>query len=261
MAKLTKQQAARHLEACDLLKKDTLTEDDRWFVLEHWQESANHINSVAGAFFTPLGLARSFTIEAHGHRIIDLCAGIGTLAFMVRAMRCYGQAPEIVCVELNPAYVEVGRKVLPEAQWICADVFSLDVAQVGRFDQAISNPPFGKVARKTCAAPRYTGGKFEYHVVDIASGVADYGTFILPQESAPFRYSGRQRFEPVSSSAYQRFSQQTGIELTNNCGIDTSEHQSEWRGVAPAVEIVLSDFTEARQRRAPAEPDLFAPAA
>jgi hypothetical protein len=83
MSKLTKQQAAQHHEACSLLQKEVLTEDERLFVLDHWQESANHVNSVAGAFFTPTGLARDLSIEVSGLRIIDLCAGIGSLAFSV----------------------------------------------------------------------------------------------------------------------------------------------------------------------------------
>ena len=58
MSKLTKQQAALHAQACAYLEKDVLTLDERMFVLDHWQESANHINGVAGAFFTPQTLAQ-----------------------------------------------------------------------------------------------------------------------------------------------------------------------------------------------------------
>jgi hypothetical protein len=46
MSKLTKQQAALHAQACAYLKKDVLTLDERMFVLDHWQESANHINAL-----------------------------------------------------------------------------------------------------------------------------------------------------------------------------------------------------------------------
>lgn len=62
------------------LEKDILTLDERPFVLEHWQESTNHINGVSGAFFTPRSLASDFSIEVEGRRIIDLCAGIVSLA-------------------------------------------------------------------------------------------------------------------------------------------------------------------------------------
>lgn len=53
-----------------------------------------------------------------------LCAGIGVLSYAAQLecsdrSRCYA---DITCVELNPHYVEVGKKVVPEATWICADV-------------------------------------------------------------------------------------------------------------------------------------------
>jgi hypothetical protein len=81
MASLTKQEAAQHAKACELLEKDVLTFDDKLFVVDWWQESANHVNSAAGAFFTPHGLARDLATEVGGRKIVDLCGGIGKLAF------------------------------------------------------------------------------------------------------------------------------------------------------------------------------------
>lgn len=246
MAKLTKPQAKMHAEACERLSKDVLTEDDKWFVLEHWQESARHINTIAGAFFTPPGLANDFAIEVGGgfegkFRIIDLCAGIGCLSFMCHNRgRWDGNYPEIVCVELNPDYVEVGKKILPEATWICGSVF--DLSDLGRFNCAISNPPFGATPRKSCKGPRYTGDKFEYHVIDIASMIADYGVFIVPQMSAPFRYSGQRNYREDKQDAYLRFHEQTGIQLGPSCGIDCDYHREGWHGVSVAVEVVTADF-------------------
>ena len=257
MAKLSKQQIKAHAAAVALLSKGVLTEDDRYFVLENWRASANHINSAAGAFFTPIGLARDFSIEVHGRRIVDLCAGIGGLARAVLESR--RDRVEMVCVEINPDYAAVGRKVVPEAEWIVADI--LHLPDIGRFDCAISNPPFGSTKRNG-SAPRYSGQAFEYHLIDIASDVADHGTFIIPQMSAPFQYSGRPCFEARRSDAYVKFEKQTGIVLEPNCGIDCAHYRDQWDGVAPAVEIVLADFTEARQRRAgaasPPAGDLFA---
>ncbi|MGB3389477.1 MAG: methyltransferase [Pseudaminobacter sp.] len=255
MAKLTKAQAKAHQQACDLLAKDVLTDDDKLFVLENWQESAKHINTIAGAFFTPPGLARDFCIETYGPRIIDLCAGIGALS--LRAL-WHHEAVEIVCVELNPEYVEVGKKLLPEATWVVGSVF--DLPNLGHFDCAIGNPPFGATPRQA-KAPRYTGNDFEYHVIDIASGIADYGVFIVPQMSAPFCYSGHPCFEVRESDKYRRFVDQTGIKLTPNCGIDTSVYANDWHGVSVAVEIVTADFAEARERRQPSQANLFMEAA
>jgi hypothetical protein len=85
MAKISKEEAARHEEAEKLLEKDVLTISEREYVLEHWHEGARHLNSVAGAFFTPLELARDFAVEVTGRRIIDLCAGIGRLSYLIKA--------------------------------------------------------------------------------------------------------------------------------------------------------------------------------
>jgi hypothetical protein len=256
MAKLSKAQAKAHQQACDLLAKDVLTEDDKWFVLENWQESAKHINTIAGAFFTPVGLARDLSIEVGSGSIIDLCAGIGALSFMCTLRQ--DRPSRITCVELNPDYAAVGRKIVPEAEWIVASVF--DLPRLGRFDFAIGNPPFGATP-KGGKAPRYTGGEFEYHVIDIASDLADWGVFIIPQMSAPFEYSGRQNYTQRKTDKYARFSQQTGVELGPNCGIDTDGYRNDWHGVSVRTEIVTSDFVEARARRAPAQTSLFAEAA
>ena len=248
MSKLTKQQAAQHNAACALLQKEVLSEDERLFVLDNWQESANHMNSVSGAFFTPTGLARDLSIEVSGHRIIDLCAGIGSLAYAVyqHCGSAGGPRPEITCVELNPDYAAVGRKVLPEATWLVADVLDLPEDLTG-FDCAIANPPFGRI-KHAGDAPRYAGSDFEYKVIDVAADRAGHGVFLIPQSSAPFRMSGCRCYEETLSDKYKRFSEQTSIELESNCGIDTSVFAQDWRGVSIITEIVLADFLEARSR-------------
>jgi hypothetical protein len=104
MAKLTKAEARAHAQAKELLRKDVLTYDEKVFVLDNWHEGASHINGAAGAFFTPKGLARDFAIDACGGRTLDLCAGIGALAFHVFWRTHYvrgsaEQQAEIVCIE------------------------------------------------------------------------------------------------------------------------------------------------------------------
>lgn len=281
MAKLTKPQAKAHAEAEAILKQDRLSDDDRLFVIENWQESARHINSIAGAFFTPWGLARDFAIEVGPGRIIDLCAGMGTLSlacfWRVNGWGSCDKITEIVCVEANPDYAAVGRKLLPEARWIVGDVFNLP-ADLGHFDTAISNPPFGAIKR-TASAPRFTGQQFEMHVIDTASDFADHGVFIVPQGSAPFRYSAcpdggwpttrrngfGSGYEARPSDLQDKLLAQTGIVLGPNCGIDTGQYCNEWHGASPICEIVLADFLEARARRSgtpvEAEPAIVASAA
>lgn len=260
MSKLSKAQYKAHNQALEYLKKDRLTIDEREFVIENWQESANHVNSAAGAFFTPLGLARDFSIDVGGPRILDLCAGIGALSYAMFERGSFNRdaadAPQITCVELNPDYVEVGRKIVPEARWICADAFALP-DDLGRFDWVIANPPFGKIGGK---------GDFDLAIVELAERYADNATFILPSGSVPWKFSGRSCFEPgAGSDKAKRFRDRTKIEMRPGCGVDCDFYRDQWRGTAPAVEIVCVDYFEARAARAPAndadQPDLFGEAA
>lgn len=251
--KLTRAQATAHQRACQILDHAPITEDDREFVLEHWQESSTSRNVLDGAFFTPIDLARSMQLHVYGDRVLDLCAGIGHLAIGCQetVIRSWTRQPprELVCVERNPAYVEVGRKLLPEATWICADVFDVPGLELGRFDTVIANPPFGRI-RRDGNGPRYQGPLMEYHVIDVAADLGDHGAFIIPQTSAPFAWSGRTEYQEVRGREYDRFEAETGITLEASVGLDTSYYADQWRGVAPAVEIVRCDFTE----RAPLGP-------
>ncbi|MBB3948463.1 hypothetical protein GGQ73_004450 [Rhizobium skierniewicense] len=72
---------------------------------------------------------------------------------------------------------------MPEARWINADVFDYRALDLDRYDIAIGNPPFGRV-RRSATGPRYRGAEFEFHIIDIAAELADYGAFIVPQGSA-----------------------------------------------------------------------------
>jgi hypothetical protein len=133
--------------------------------------------------------------------------------------------------------------VLPEAKWISVDVFDFDLKSLGHFGCAIANPPFGATPRGG-NGPRYTGRSFEFHLIDIASDIADYGAFIIPQTSAPFQYSGVQCYRERKSADYLRFAEQTGIHLEAGCGVDCSYHRDAWKGVAPGVEIVCANFED-----------------
>lgn len=238
--KLTRMQTKKMAEIEQLLTLERrLTEDERRFILEHYQEGANRDNAAKGAFFTPAGLARDFSIEVpYGcDTLVDLCAGIGSLAYA-----CEEKAERVVCVERCEEYVRVGRKVMPDAEWIHADVFGDWMTKFGRFDVAVSNPPFGTRVKTAAVDGRYQGSVFEYKVIELASRIADYGVFIVPQQSAPFRYSGSQRYERCPSAECQKFVAVTGISLEANCGIDTAMYLHEWHGVAPMCEVVTSEF-------------------
>jgi len=259
--KLTREQTRNHEAACAVLAQDTLSDDDREFVFTHWHEGATHLNGKAGAHFTPLALAYDMEFDFRGRRIIDLCAGIGVLSFVaaMRARHGYDEiTPEIVCIEINPAYVEIGRKLVPEATWICGDALDPELlGSLGHFDCAFGNPPYGK-SRSGHTAPRYgNGNHFEYQVIDAASDIADYGTFLIPQQRAPFTYSGRADNRHPDNPAYERFSDATGITMDAGIGVDTEFYKDEWKDVKPICEIVCCDFMDARDIRRPAQSDLF----
>lgn len=243
MAKLTKAQSKAHQQAEELLKKDVLTLDDKIFVYENWNEAAVHDNTRAGAFFTPLELANDFKLEVPGPWILDICAGIGVLSFCKYHFQHHEEdnMPRITCVEINPDYVRIGKKLLPEAAWICADIFQIWQDLPRNFTTSISNPPFGAV-KHDGKAPRFTGPEFEYKIMDIASHLAEYGAFIVPQMSAPFRYSGAQYYQRNEHDRYRKLVNQTGIELEAGCGIDTTFHKDGWKFSAPLVEIVTCEF-------------------
>lgn len=249
MAKLTKAQRKAHAEAEFLLGMDRISEDEKDFIFQNWHEGANHINGAAGAFFTPWDMAADFALEAGGGRVIDLCAGIGILSYFVHHRSQWGTRPaEITCIEANPRYVEVGRKLLPEARWINADVFDWRELDLGHYDYAIGNPPFGRV-RRTGNGPRYRGPEFEFHVIDIASELADHGAFIVPQQSASFRYSGTQCYERRTTGRGVEFEAKTGLEMGTGVGIDTALYMDAWKDTSILCEIACFDFAAARERR------------
>ena len=156
-------------------------------------------------------MACDFALDGAGRRVIDLCAGIGVLSYIIHHRSKWGEClAEITCVEINPRYVAVGRKLLPQARWINADVFDWRTLDLGHYDVAIANPPFGRV-RRSNDAPRYRGPEFEFHVMDIAREFAERGAFIVPRESASFRYSGRQCFDRRTSGRGVDFERATGV--------------------------------------------------
>jgi hypothetical protein len=246
--KLSKNKTKKHKEAEAILNKDSLTFEEKKFVLENWHEGATNMNSSVGAFFTPSGLARDFSIEIGHDNLVDLCAGIGCLSFYAyyhRGIR------NITCVEINPEYLKIGKKILPEANWILGDVLDVDlIKSLGEFTQSISNPPFGNIkSTKVKNWLKYTGSDFEFKVIEIASKISKQGTFILPQMSTPFKYSGEGFMQSNESEKYNKFKDQTKIEFEFNCGIDTGIYINDWNDVSPMCEIINVEFDSVRNNR------------
>ena len=236
--KLTKAQAKAHAEVLEILEKEVLSDYEKLFCLENFQEGATNINSVAGAFFTPYGLASDAMIECTGTsgKFIDLCAGIGRLTY---AAKDYNEKREFTCVEMNYDYAKIGMKLVPEANWIVKSIFDLPDERL--YDVALCNPPFGNIK---------TGrdldgfGAFEFAAIVKASRIAKRGIFILPQMSTPFRYSGCDYYREEMTDKVKRFIDKTGIKFEFNCGIDTAYYKDQWHGVAPICEVCTFDFEE-----------------
>lgn len=237
MAKLSKQQMKLHNQAMDLVHSDkVLKRDERMFILQNFQEGFNQANSLAGAFFTPLMLSRDTCIEINSNQsVVDLCAGIGGLSFWL------DRDNEVTCVELNPNYIEVGKRVNPYAKWIQMDALEYCETTTDRFVNALSNPPFGNIKTSDYKG-LYTGSDFEYKIIEAASKVAEFGVFIIPQSSAPFRLSGVREYSDKMETKCKKFVDQTGIEMTPGCGVDTSIYLKEWHGVSPMCEIVTVEY-------------------
>jgi len=233
--KLTKPQLKMHEECIKILAQSRLTEDEKIFVLDNYYPAYNNQIGYSGMFFTPTELARSFRIEVDGKHIIDLCAGIGMLSFY-----CLGHhsVEKVTCVELNPEFVAVGKKILPEAEWICADVLTHQFTS--RYNCAISNPSYGKIMTGSNGNLKYKGSSFEFKVIEIASKISDRGAFVLPPNSVPFRMSPF--YKKQTASGYEKFNKETGIVLEPNCGLDCEMFKNDWKGTKISVEIAVCDF-------------------
>ena len=223
--KISKDALKNHNIAMDLVHSDkVLHEDDKIFIIEHFQEGANHVNSAHGAFFTPLDLAFDFTIEVpdslDGLDIVDLCAGVGTLSFA--SLR---KARSLTCVEFNLDYITVGKRVVPEAEWIHADALTHNYDR--KYDFAISNPPFGNIKTSNHKGV-YTGSRFEWKIAEKANEIANGSALIIPRSSG---IVGRKNEQLMS------FMEETGVFFDESC-VDISSYRKDWRGASPDCVIV-----------------------
>jgi len=236
MARLSKQQTKLHQQVLELVHSDKeLTFDEKEFILQNYQ--GDGVGST-GAFFTPADLAWDLTIDSGSTgRCLELCAGIGRLSFC----QYYRHRPaHITCVELNPEYVIIKKRVLPDAEWICGDV--LTYTSERSYDVVYGNPPFGKIKTSEAVTGSYSGSEFEYKIITHGSIFAPYGVWIVPQGSAGFVYSGAQYYERRESQKYKKFAELIGLHFEAGCGIDTSLFRDQWHGTNVLYEVVTVEY-------------------
>lgn len=241
MAKLTKAQAKRHAAAVALIERPgPLNLEERETVFTDWHEGADSNQTWSSAYFTPVSLASDLRFDMPGRgTLIDLCAGIGRLAYFAGGQGVYEdyrhKYSRIVCIERNPRYVELGKRLFPEAEWICGDVLDPQVTRgLGSFDAAIMNPPFGTATKSDHKAPRYKGADMDLAVMDVAASLAPWCLAIVPRDRA--RWTKRGDAQP--SKRADLFQQATGLDVWRFSNLDCDFYIDEWNGVAPSVEIV-----------------------
>ncbi|MEF3489982.1 methyltransferase, partial [Citrobacter freundii] len=237
MARVTKKESQLRLKVMELVHSDRqLTEDDKEFIFNNYRGDGI---GATGAFFTPEMLAWDFMLDAGcSDDCIELCAGIGRLSYY-QFIR--NKPSHITCVELNPEYVLICKRVLPQAEWITGDALQYTPDRFYRV--AYGNPPFGKINTSGAYTGRYTGSEFEYKIIDRAREYSSYGVWIVPQGSAGFKYSGHTYYDrSIQSAKYIKFEKDTGLILHPGVGIDTSIYRDQWNGTKVTCESVLVDY-------------------
>lgn len=264
-------------QAEELLNSDKpLTHDERLFVFENWQPymRGSSSASAAGAFFTPWVIAQKVAYSSGSSgRFIDLCAGIGVLSYAL-ACQGWGGRPDwrdihVTAVEFRTDYVRIGRRLLPEVEWVEGDVFDLALwHQLGRFDHAVSNPPFGRVAvnsrKKEMLKWLSYQGANGLMVAEVALRVAESVVMILPQTHVPplwRRSYGYRNHEAPPNGEVARFlkAMPPGVEFGGLCE-DMAYYQDQWRGVSPTIEVVDLEYEGPGRMTLPPLPKLETPA-
>lgn len=242
--KLTKKQLKKETqEILALLHSDKkLTGEEIDKIYEDLNPGGFGDVSANAAFFTPYYLAQDVAVmcQARGH-VLDLCAGIGMLSYRTHQMDSYEhRIKSIACIELNPMPVEIGKKLLPQANWICGSVFDKTLIEnvlkekgIDRFDSIESNPPFGKVLAKEKVDWLNYNNNRDLMVLEVVLRYGEDAYFILPSGSVPFRYSGeryRQHTEPRDLKSFVKLNKEFQFDMVCD-GIDCAIFKDEWKNL------------------------------
>ena len=262
MGKISKPVLKKHMEALEILKKDKLNYWDKEFVFNYYHEGATNMNNLVSAHFTPLTLATAIAQNTRDKNFVDLCAGIGVLSWAMVRDHELGRNPEKpfmgICVENIAEFYNIGKKLVPECHWINGDILDLEVIKEiqslmgNRSFSIISNPPYGsQVKSSNKELLHYKGAEFEYKVIELGAILgANAGTFLIGQESCPFKFTRVARNVFLTGDElpqkYRKFVEQTGLEITPNNGwhTDIGEDHEGWKDVNITTEIAIVDYDE-----------------
>jgi predicted RNA methylase len=91
----------------------------------------------------PLAIDAGKYISGDGRCVVDIGAGIGRLAYAVLCANWWDpKQVQVTAVEINPEYVNIGQRWLPEVTWVQGDMYDLLLWQIlPCFNEAISTPP------------------------------------------------------------------------------------------------------------------------
>lgn len=217
--------------------------------------------SEGGVYWSPYGMSQDLSVFAprRGH-ILDLCSGIGMLAYRLQQMDSYDKDIEsITCIEYDPAFVEIGKKILPSARWIYGNAFDKKLLDDlvkdlpdKRFDLIISNPPFGVDQNKGDYSWLNYQGHRDLMALEIALRYGKWAYFILPTGSCPFEYSTSraQQFGYINDP--ERYSQKFKKFLKENKdikfnmeadGIDCSIYKDQWVNLPGGIGVEVCNVT------------------
>lgn len=246
MGKITRIESKAHDDALALLSMTrALTHDEREFVFRNYNPMATNNVGKAAIFFTPFDLASDMMLYLDGikGRLLDAFAGIGVLGYQAW-IRYQRELHELVCVEINPEFVEVGKKVLPEATWVWGDMFDLNlVAGLGLFNQAVSNPPYGSVATTQETSWLKYKGPAQLKAAEIFLRITDAGaTMILPRIDQS--HFGDKLKRP--STHYQRWAKAFPGAIIAETSTPIEGYQDQWQGASPDVVMaeLLAEITK-----------------
>jgi predicted RNA methylase len=171
-----------------------------------------------------------------------MCAGIGGLTFAARMRDYYHKdIRHSVCIERNPKFCEIDKRLVPKAEWICGDIFDKGIwddikSRYGKINCVLSNPPFGKVT-KTDADRKYTGSEIDMAAIEVALTVCKGRIdFILPHGSVDWVTSGVPYYRRVDCRKTSKLKKDIGEFYMDGSDVDTTTY--EFKGTNIRVECV-----------------------